>query len=202
MRKAIIPAFLLLLGSMVLGATVLREPIARAAAPITNVFVTNDSSHPVPVHEQGTANVNVGNTVQVNPGVVSTKATDNPAFQAFKTKGLFAEGTDTGLLYTPTYTVPVGKELVVESVSYSFTMPASESPTEVFIASGGAANPTYLPPTWRGTNVAGEAVFTGYEDTRIYFEPGDQVYCSATRQGTAGFAEIFCDFNGYLVSLP
>lgn len=31
------------------------------AAQITNVFVTNDTTHPVPVHEQGTANVNVTN---------------------------------------------------------------------------------------------------------------------------------------------
>jgi hypothetical protein len=30
MTKAIIPAFLLVLGSTVLGATVLREPLARA----------------------------------------------------------------------------------------------------------------------------------------------------------------------------
>ena len=70
MRKALIPAFLLLLGSTVLGATVLREPIARAAAPISSVFVSNDAAHPVPVrdqsidangnvkvHEQGTAAV-------------------------------------------------------------------------------------------------------------------------------------------------
>jgi hypothetical protein len=62
MRKAIIPAFLLLLGSTVLGATVLREPLAKAAVPIASVFVTNDASHPVPVHEQGTANVNVTNS--------------------------------------------------------------------------------------------------------------------------------------------
>ncbi|HEY6960603.1 MAG TPA: hypothetical protein VI408_01800, partial [Gaiellaceae bacterium] len=68
-------AFLLLLGSTVLGATVLREPVADAAAPIASVFVSNDASHPVPVreqnldangdvkvHEQGTANVNVTNS--------------------------------------------------------------------------------------------------------------------------------------------
>jgi hypothetical protein len=53
MRKAIIPAFLLLLGSAVLGATVLREPIARAATPIASVFVTNDSAHAVPVRSAG-----------------------------------------------------------------------------------------------------------------------------------------------------
>ena len=75
MKKALIPAFLLVLGSTVLGATVLREPIAWAAPPIPSVFVTNDESSPVPareqnldadgnikVHEQGTTDVNVTNT--------------------------------------------------------------------------------------------------------------------------------------------
>jgi hypothetical protein len=70
MRRAIIPALLLVLVSVVLGATVFREQVAHAASNL-NVFVTNDSAHPVPVreqnldsgnikvHEQGTANVNV-----------------------------------------------------------------------------------------------------------------------------------------------
>lgn len=74
MKRALIPAFLLLLGSTILGATVLREPLAQAAIPIASVFVTNDAANPVPVreqnldadgnlkvHEQGTANVNVTN---------------------------------------------------------------------------------------------------------------------------------------------
>ena len=60
MRKAIIPALLLVLVSVVLGATVFREQVAHAASNL-NVFVTNDAAHPVPVHEQGTANVNVTN---------------------------------------------------------------------------------------------------------------------------------------------
>jgi hypothetical protein len=75
MKKALIPAFLLLLGSTILGATVLREPLAQAAAPIASVFVSNDTSSPVPVreqnldangnarvHEQGTAKVDVTNS--------------------------------------------------------------------------------------------------------------------------------------------
>jgi hypothetical protein len=40
---------------------------SAAAAAIINVFVTNDSNHPVPVHEQGTANVNVTGAVSVTP---------------------------------------------------------------------------------------------------------------------------------------
>jgi hypothetical protein len=76
MRRALLPAFLLLLGSVVLGATVFHEPVANAAQQVVNAFVTNDAAHPVPVqeqradangnikvHEQGTANVNVANSV-------------------------------------------------------------------------------------------------------------------------------------------
>jgi hypothetical protein len=60
MRKALIPALLIVVLSMVLGATVFREEVAQAAASL-NVFVTNDTAHPVPVQQQGTATVNVAN---------------------------------------------------------------------------------------------------------------------------------------------
>jgi hypothetical protein len=62
MRNAIIAAFLLVLGSMVLGATVLREPLANAASPFTNVIIGNDTSNAVPVRQQGTVNVLEQNT--------------------------------------------------------------------------------------------------------------------------------------------
>jgi hypothetical protein len=75
MGKVAATVFLLLLGSAVLGATVLREPLAQASAPIASVFVSNDASSPVPVreqnldangnvkvHEQGTAKVDVTNS--------------------------------------------------------------------------------------------------------------------------------------------
>jgi hypothetical protein len=35
---------------------------SAVAAQISSVFVTNDAAHPVPVHEQGTASVNVANS--------------------------------------------------------------------------------------------------------------------------------------------
>src|SRR5262245_4290063 len=63
MRKALIPAFLLLLGSIVLGATVLREPLAKAASPFASVIVGNDPSNPVPVREQ---NVDANGNLKVH----------------------------------------------------------------------------------------------------------------------------------------
>ena len=68
MRKAVFVAFLLMLGSAVLGATVLHEPFAWAATPFQNVIVANTDDMPVPVKQQGsialtgTADVNVTNS--------------------------------------------------------------------------------------------------------------------------------------------
>jgi hypothetical protein len=80
MRKALVPAFLLVLGGVILGATVFREQLVHAATtPFQQVIVTNTNTNPVPVavqnadasgtlkvHEQGTANVSVQGTPDVN----------------------------------------------------------------------------------------------------------------------------------------
>ena len=57
MRRAVFVAFLLMLGSAVLGATVLREPFAWAATPFQSVLVANTADNPVLVKQQGTAEV-------------------------------------------------------------------------------------------------------------------------------------------------
>jgi hypothetical protein len=58
-----------LMVSAVLGATVLREPIATAASPFQNVIIGNTASQPVPVAQQGTVNATVNGTVAVSPAV-------------------------------------------------------------------------------------------------------------------------------------
>ena len=73
MRRAFIPVFLLLLGSVVLGATVFRDDIAHATGLAQSVTVANnplnvreqntDANGNIKVHEQGTASVNVANRV-------------------------------------------------------------------------------------------------------------------------------------------
>jgi hypothetical protein len=71
-RKALIPAFLLVVLSVVLGATVFREPVAWAAQTVdANIIGPLDGNGNVKVHEQGTANVNV-------LGTASTKAAIPP----------------------------------------------------------------------------------------------------------------------------
>jgi hypothetical protein len=64
MRHRLLPAVLLVTIAAILGATVFRAEIAGAAATLT-VFVSNDATHPVPVHEQGTVTVSAPIETQV-----------------------------------------------------------------------------------------------------------------------------------------
>ena len=62
-------------GSLLLGATVLREPIAYAAQSISATIIGPlDANGNVMVHEQGTADVNVTNTDLGVHGTVSVSA--------------------------------------------------------------------------------------------------------------------------------
>src|SRR6516164_6354037 len=86
MRKALVPAFLLVLGAVILGATVFREQLVQAATPFQNVVVTNTSTNPIPVQQQGSSSVTgtVGidptkNAVKLDPGgnTVNLGSTDS-----------------------------------------------------------------------------------------------------------------------------
>jgi hypothetical protein len=104
MRKALVLG-IVLVTSVVLGGTVFRQQVADAASML-NVFVTNDSSHPVPVreqntdangnikvHEQGTANVNVtNNSLTVTP---PTPVTDGGGALGFVGTGALGTGRGT-----------------------------------------------------------------------------------------------------------
>jgi hypothetical protein len=68
MRKALIPAFLLVTVAIVLGSTVFREQIAHAATtPFQQVVVQNTSTNPVPVQQVGTSTTSVSGTVGIDP---------------------------------------------------------------------------------------------------------------------------------------
>jgi hypothetical protein len=72
MRKALIPAFLLVVTAIVLGSTVFREQVVNAATtPFQNVVVTNTSTNPIPVQQIGTSTTSVSGTV----GIDSSKNT-------------------------------------------------------------------------------------------------------------------------------
>jgi hypothetical protein len=78
MRKALIPAFLLVATAIVLGSTVFREQIARAATtPFQNVVVTNTSTNPIPVKQIGTSTTSVTGTVGIDSSQNTVKLDSN-----------------------------------------------------------------------------------------------------------------------------
>jgi len=78
MRKALIPAFLLVATAIVLGSTVFREQIARATTtPFQQVLVQNTDTNSVPVHQVGTSTTSVSGTVGIDPSKNTVKLDSN-----------------------------------------------------------------------------------------------------------------------------
>jgi len=78
MRKKLIPAFLLVIAAIVLGSTVFREQIARAATtPFQNVVVQNTNTNPIPVQQVGTSTTSVSGTVGIDPSKNTVKLDSN-----------------------------------------------------------------------------------------------------------------------------
>ena len=78
MRKALIPAFLLVVAAIVLGSTVFREQVVNAATtPFQNVVVTNTSTNPIPVTQVGTSTTSVSGTVGIDPNKNTVKLDSN-----------------------------------------------------------------------------------------------------------------------------
>lgn len=78
MRKALIPALLLVMTAIVLGSTVFREQIAHAATtPFQQVVVQNTSTNPVPVTQVGTSTTSVTGTVGIDSAKNTVKLDSN-----------------------------------------------------------------------------------------------------------------------------
>ena len=78
MRKALIPAFLLVVAAIVLGSTLFREQVVNAATtPFQNVVVQNTSTNPVPVTQVGTSTTSVSGTVGIDPSHNTVKLDSN-----------------------------------------------------------------------------------------------------------------------------
>jgi hypothetical protein len=117
-------ALLVLLLSVVLGATVLREPIAYAASPIQNVFIANTASQPVPV--------TVGNLP-----VVQNVAVQAPELWG---KRISLAGTAPSTFICP----PAGKKFIVQSFSARAIVPVG-SHIVVYMRTGDFDSGVYLP---------------------------------------------------------
>src|SRR6266508_2815519 len=135
---------LIALVATVLGATAFREQVASAAPAILQVFVTNDSSNPVPV----TGTVGIQGTPSVN--VIDER-------EPFETRidVTLASGSFNG---SGGFTVPSGKRLVAEFISALVTLPPGQTPL-VFVNSLSGAVGFALPLADQGTRATSVGTF-------------------------------------------
>ena len=180
MKKAIITALLLVLGSVVLGATVFPEQLARATPGIQDVFVTNSTREPVPVHEQGTADVSVTNAP------LAVRESGETAVQ--RSLGWTIPGC--GGAATDFYTVPAGKYLRIEQVT--LLQPLPQDPIAWFrVQTDGV-------PHWLEHNRDGVSQLV-----RLYASPGSTVGVSlGTTCPHADGIHFGGSFSGVLIDAP
>jgi hypothetical protein len=176
MRKAI-TALLLVLVSVVLGATVFREQVAHAAA-ILNVFVTNDASHPVPV-----------------------TSADDPGRQAFAffQSDSWEAGEDS---HHVQFTVPTGKRLVIEAVSISGSLDThgQKMVTAAIQAHvNGKFEDYFMTPTFTGVNTSARDVYIASQQTTVYADGGTDVLLFGSRDSFSGGGILNVSVQGHLI---
>jgi len=161
---------------------------SHAMPPTTDVLVVNRPAQAVPVVAQGTTLI---------------RDSDNAARQPFNVhleKDLPAGQSQTSCP-TTLYTVPAGKELVVEYVSIWGVSTNPESPS-IAISRPGVQSEYVFFLQRKGTSEIGAPLYGASESTRLYFSPGDAVnYCLARDQNSDDLGYRI-RLSGYLVNLP
>jgi hypothetical protein len=160
--------------------------VADATPPTQDVVVTNTPTSPVPVQEQGT---------------VTVSSADNPALQPVEvTHGGPTSTGGPGLLYT----VPAGKELVVDQVSASSQQPIDAPvPAALMYVNSGPDTlfRTNVPVAQSWSNLT-ENFFVGSEQTQFYAPPGSNLVCNLGFSSVGPTIIAYCSFAGHLVDLP
>jgi hypothetical protein len=195
---------------VVVGALLGPAGVEAAKKAIGSVLIANGAKHPVPVQQQGTAQVSgtvavsrvggkvdtSGSTVAISGGKVDTSgstvaiAHETP-FQAHGS-AYAADGT---LSADASLNIPAGKQLVVTYMTAQvYGASGGILPTEVLLSggtgTGGAA--LYLPmfqagPTWSGSTMAQVVLPSGASISAI------------RNNGTTGWADLLYDVTGYLI---
>ena len=179
MRHTGIPVAVAVLVGVILGGTVFRDHVARAADKVQSVFVTNDATQPVVV------------TSADDPG--------RRAFAFFQNDS-FGSPEDSHVL---SFTVPDGKRLVIESVAINAAVQTGTGQkivsTAVQAHVNGHLQDYIMAPTFTGTSTGGRDLYTVSQATRIYADGGTEVLIFAVRNAFSGGAIMNGSVQGYLI---
>lgn len=169
--------------------------MGNAAPPTQNVNVVNTPN----VNVSNTPNVQVGNTT-TNP--VPTRDVDNPARQPFQI-GLGISVANGNLTANGSFTVPAGKQLVIEFVSALAAISSGQKLTLQFSTTGGGAPVAFtLPAFLQGTFGGTVDDYAVAQQMRVYADPGTSVQFVLTQNNTTAGALADIGVSGYLVNVP
>jgi hypothetical protein len=213
----------LLLAGTIIGATLLREPIANAAQSVSATIAGPlDANGDVRVHEQGTASVSVagsatvrvdpdGNTVKLDSGAngvrvtnaadepVPTRDTENPARQQFNEMEQIGipSGSASG---SALFHLPQGKYLVITHVSGQAELPAGQHP---LFQLQFATFKHFLPFTLVVSPGAPyRDLWNLDEPLQVIYGPASSVTAYLSRSDTGGVVDADVTISGYLVNAP
>jgi hypothetical protein len=159
-----------------------------AVGPTKPVLIVNPPSEPVPVE-----------------GSLGVTDLDNPAFQPFQHAALaiIQPGFSGG---SATFTVPAGKRLVIEYVSFNIPLTNGQSVLGVSVEVENS-NANQIPigheiPVLYTVADSTLLRSIGASATRLYADPGSTVRIRAARSGSTGQDIAPVNVSGYFVDLP
>jgi len=183
------------------GTVPVSGGVAITNTPSVNAAITNTPN----VSVTGTPTVSVTNLPTGTAGAANTtgvviKDLDEPARQPFQTR-LLCSTTAAGSIYCQaSYTVPAGKELVIEYVQVSSTENGG-SGTYYYGLQTTAAGQTppyvFAPGTRASSNYP-----IGDHLVRIYADPGSTVTFTGFETNNTGNVIFAMVLSGYLVNVP
>jgi hypothetical protein len=186
--------------ALLVGAFMFSGPLAGhsyGAPTAGDVKVVNTSSQPVPVAVTNTPTVKLASDPNYPTFV---RDVDNPARQAFQDRLTFNLADGFSEVCMPIAVVPAGKRLVIEYVSARVSLPGGQKlrGVQLFNNLNGDFAYHYLMPAPTGA-------FNEYvvgQPLRLYADANTQVSICASRDLSAGTAQVLATISGYLVDMP
>jgi hypothetical protein len=180
MRKALVLVCLLLLGGIVLGATVFRAPVVWAAQQVdANIIGPLDNGN-VRVHEEGTAQVQ-----EKRDPFQRTVLTDDWGGNTFRNF---------------TVAIPTGKVLIVQTVSVSAVVEAGQAVRANVTAQGVGGLSNHPIPLDREGSFSGRDLYVGTESISAYATGSFGLLASVVRNSASGSGgRVQFSVSGYLV---
>lgn len=182
------------------AATAAIPAFAAGSSSTKDVIVANTAAEPVPVQVQGTPAVTVAGTVATSaPALVPVQKS---TFATFNAGSRFSETADL-------YTVPAGKELVIQTLSIASNLFAGDQRLMhvLFQTTSGDFIPFTInvQPVDEGVFSQTNAhIFRATQSVTAYAGPGTTLTAVGTRDGTAIATtdSLGVGFAGYLVDAP